>query len=256
VAGNQTIQATTIACTGVSKFFGAIRALDDVAMELKPGVVTALVGDNGAGKSTLVKVLSGLHQPDEGLITVGNEEFRGYDVDQARRLGIETIYQSLELCNKLSASENVVLGREPLRWRIGGLGWINRSESRAIARREVEGVGGTVEDFDSAIETFSGGQRQAIAIARAVHRAQRLVVFDEPTAALGVRQTRATLDVIRRVASQGLAVLLISHSLDDVFEVADRVVALRLGRVSLDAAIDETDRREVLDVMSGLAGGS
>jgi len=212
-------RAALLRCVGVSKFFGGVRALNRVSLDLFPGEIVALVGDNGAGKSTLVKILSGIYRPDEGELWLGSERVEHLTARRARDLG-------------------VVL-----------------DEERAIveARRRIEEVGVALDDLSVPVRRLSGGQRQAIAIARALVSAHRLVMFDEPTAALGVKQTHVTLELIRRVAAQGIAVVLISHNLDDVFAVAQRIVALRLGQVSLDAPLAEVSRATVVAVMTGLA---
>ena len=164
-----------------------------------------------------------------------------------------TVYQNLLLCDNLGATANVMLGQEPVRWRLGPLRILDGRRADDEACRRIREVGVELEDLSAPVRQLSGGQRQAVAIARATVRAHRVVLFDEPTAALGVKQTRATLELIRRVAGQGIAVLLISHNLDDVFAVAHRIVALRLGRVALDVRVDAATRAEVVAAMTGVA---
>lgn len=248
-----TTRDAILRCVGVSKFFGGVRALDRVSFDLFPGEIVALVGDNGAGKSTLVRILSGIYRPDEGELWIGGALAGRLTARTAREFGVETVYQNLLLCDNLGATANVMLGQEPVRWRLGPLRILDGRRADDEACRRIREVGVELEDLSAPVRQLSGGQRQAVAIARATVRAHRVVLFDEPTAALGVKQTRATLELIRRVAGQGIAVLLISHNLDDVFAVAHRIVALRLGRVALDVRVDAATRAEVVAAMTGVA---
>jgi ABC-type sugar transport system ATPase subunit len=248
-----------IQCVDVSKYFGAVRALDRVSIDLPVGLVTCLVGDNGAGKSTLVKILAGIHQPDQGFVDVDGIQHGHLTPRKARDLGIQTVHQHLALCDNLGAAANVTLGQEPTKFKLGPFRFIDRGAAELVARKLInQSVGMSIADYDVPIHRFSGGQRQAVAIARALVSAHRLIMFDEPTAALGVRQTAATLKLVRRVAEQGVAVLMISHNLDDIMAVGDRVVAMRLGRVTLTRAIQDTSRAELVGAMTGLEmiGGS
>jgi simple sugar transport system ATP-binding protein len=242
-----------VRCVDITKYFGGVQALNAVSLDLQPGQVVALVGDNGAGKSTLVKILSGIYQPDEGEIWIGATKVNHLNPQRAREFGIETVYQHLSLCDNLDAAANVVLGQEPARLRFGPFRFIDKQRSIEEARRRIAEVGISLDDYATPVRSLSGGQRQAVAIARAMVKAHRLIMFDEPTAALGVRQTKATLDLVRRVADQGMAVVLISHNLDDVLAVADRVVALRLGRMTLDKPLKSTSREEIVACMTGLS---
>jgi ABC-type sugar transport system ATPase subunit len=237
----------------ITKYFGGVRALDNVSLELVPGEIVALVGDNGAGKSTLVKILSGMYQADEGSIWLGDIEVHHLNARRARELGIETVYQQLFLCDNLGAAANVMLGQEPVRSRFGPFEIVNNKRLIEEARKHIAELGITLASLITPVRRLSGGQRQAIAIARATVNAHRLIQFDEPTAALGVRQTRATLDLIQRVAAKGIAVIVISHNLDDVFAVAQRIVALRLGRITLDSPVYETTREQVVACMTGVS---
>src|SRR5581483_9774851 len=241
-----------VRCIGITKYFGGVLALNNVSLDLYPGHIVALVGDNGAGKSTLVKILSGIHQPDEGQIWVGDTEVQHMTPHYARQLGIETVYQHLSLCDNLGAAANVMLGQEPVRFKLGPIRLLDQKRAIEEAKRRINEVGVALDDFTTPVRRLSGGQRQSIAIARATVKAHRLIMFDEPTAALGVRQTKATLELVKRVARQNVAVIMISHNLDDVFAVADRVVALRLGRVTLDAPMADTSREEVVACMTGM----
>lgn len=244
-----------VRAVGITKYFGGVRALENVSLDLTPGEIVALVGDNGAGKSTMVKILSGIYQPDEGSIWLGDKEVQHLDPGRAREFGIETVYQQLFLCDNLGAAANVMLGREPVRARFGPFRFIDNKRSVTEARKHIAELGIELDNMVSPVRRLSGGQRQAIAIARATVNAHRLIQFDEPTAALGVRQTRATLDLIRRVAARGVAVIVISHNLDDVFAVAHRIVALRLGGISLNTPVDQTTREQVVAGMTGMSFG-
>ncbi len=240
-------------CVGITKYFGGVQALDNFSIDLHPGEIVALVGDNGAGKSTFVKILSGIYPPDDGEIWIGDEKVENLNPGHARDLGIETVYQHLSLADNLGAAANVMLGQEPLRFRIGPLRVIDEKQALAEAQRRIGEVGASLDDYAIPVRSLSGGQRQAVAIARALVKANRLIMFDEPTAALGVRQTKAALDLIQRVAGQGVAVIIISHNLDDVFAVADRVVALRQGQTTLDSPLASTGREEIVACMMGLS---
>jgi ABC-type sugar transport system ATPase subunit len=244
-----------VRAVGVTKYFGGVRALENVSLDFIPSEIVALVGDNGAGKSTLVKVLSGIYQPDEGSIWLGDTEVRHLDPGRAREFGIETVYQQLFLCDNLGAAANVMLGREPVRARCGPFRFIDNKRSVKDARKCIAELGIELDNMTAPVRRLSGGQRQAIAIARSTVNAHRLIQFDEPTAALGVRQTRATLDLVQRVAARGVAVIVISHNLDEVFAVAHRIVALRLGRISLNTPVDQTTREQVVACMTGLSFG-
>ena len=243
--------AQAIKVRHVSKWFGGVRALHNVSLDLEPGIVTCLVGDNGAGKSTLVKMIAGTNTPDSGQIFLGDEEIQQFSPKHARDLGIATVYQNLELCDNLDTIANVTLGVEPTHGK-GPFAVLDGKSAREKTEKLLEDVGSLIQDLTTPVEKLSGGQRQAIAIARALSTARTLIILDEPTAALGVKQTKATLELVRKVASLGLPVVHISHSLDDVFEVADRIIALRLGEISLNKAKADTSRLEVVACMTGL----
>ena len=243
--------APLVRCRQITQFFGGVRALAGVSVDLFSGQVVGLVGENGAGKSTLTKILSGLITPDEGEIWIGDTLFDRLSPQRARQMGVETVYQNLELCDNLTPDANVMLGQEPVRYAFGPIRFVDHGKARSETVRRLAELGVTLPALDVPVRRLSGGQRQAIAIARASVRAHRLMMFDEPTAALGLRQKRATLDLVRRVAGQGVAVLLISHNLEEVLAVADRIIALRLGQVTLDISRAATTREEVESHMSG-----
>lgn len=235
----------------MSKYFGGLEALHDVSFDLANGELLALAGDNGAGKSTLVKVLSGLERPDTGTIEIEGVEIDDFNPRRARQLGIETVYQHLALCDNLDAGLNVFLGREPVRFGFGPLSIVDRGQAMALAEKLIAQIGVTLSDIRSPVRRFSGGQRQAIAIARAMTESARLLMFDEPTAALGVRQATATLDLLSGISERHTSVIMISHNLDHMFAVASRIVVLHLGEVALDRPIRATSRDEVLAAMAG-----
>jgi ABC-type sugar transport system ATPase subunit len=218
---------------------------------LHAGEVIGLVGDNGAGKSTLIKTLSGLLSPDRGSIWLDGVRLQHLNPARARELGMETVYQDLALCDNLDAVANVVLGQEPVRMRLGPVTFINKRKAREMALERLEQVGVQLPNPRASVRRLSGGQRQAVAIARAMMHARHVMMFDEPTAALGVAQTQSTLDVIRAVASRGIGVIVISHSIGEVFSVADRIVVLRLGRVVLDSPVGETTHERVIAHITG-----
>jgi D-xylose transport system ATP-binding protein len=214
---------------GISKSFGAVQALFDVDFEVYGGEVVALVGDNGAGKSTLIKCISGAHLPDTGTIRLDGVEVKIHTPSDATHLGIETVYQDLALCDNLDVVANMFLGREaapvPLLGPIEELS-MEKGSLEVLESLHVT----TIPSVRQRVETLSGGQRQSVAISRAVMWKAKVVILDEPTAALGVAQTEQVLALIRRLREQGLGVVVITHNLHEVFEVADRIVVLRLGR--------------------------
>jgi simple sugar transport system ATP-binding protein len=215
---------------GIVKHFGRVHALRGADFSVSAGEVVALIGDNGAGKSTLVKTLSGVHAPDAGEILFDGQPVQIPTPEAARALGIETVYQDLALAPDLESSANLFLGREVLRpGLLGRLGWLDGAAMRERTKEAFGNLGVGVQDVTAPVATFSGGQRQGVAVARAVTWASRVVFMDEPTAALGVVQTRRVLELIRRVRDRGLSVVLISHNMPEVMEVADRVEVLRLG---------------------------
>jgi D-xylose transport system ATP-binding protein len=211
---------------GISKAFGSVQALDDVDFEVRDGEVMALVGDNGAGKSTLVKCIAGTHSADSGQILFEGQEVSIHGPKAAARLGIEVVYQDLALCDNLDVVQNMYLGRELNRAQILSEAPMEQHTSETLKSLAVT----TIKSVRQTVATLSGGQRQSVAVARAVMWNSKLVVLDEPTAALGVAQTEQVLELVRRLGQQGLGVILISHNLHDVFETADRITVLRLGR--------------------------
>ena len=215
---------------GLSRSFGHVRALDNADFDINAGEVVALIGDNGAGKSTMVKALSGNLSLDDGQIFFEGDEIQMTSPQQVAQLGIEVVYQDLALAPHLDPTQNVFLGRElPAKGVLGKLGFMDKKEMRRQARASFDELGATVRSLIAPVGSMSGGQRQGIAIARAIAWASKVVFLDEPTAALGGVQTKNVLETIKRVRDRGIAVVLISHSMPHVLEVSDRVQVMRLG---------------------------
>jgi D-xylose transport system ATP-binding protein len=232
---------------GVSKSFGAVQALYQVDFHVAPGEVMALVGDNGAGKSTLIKCIAGIHPFDEGEILFDGQPVSIHGPKDAARLGIEVVYQDLALCDNLDVVQNMFLGREdvtPLR-RLDE----TRMEKRASDTLATLSVT-TIRSVRQTVAGLSGGQRQSVAVAKAVMWNSKVVILDEPTAALGVAQTRQVLDLVKRLAEQGLAVVLISHNLHDIFEVADTITVLRLGQNVAEFRRTDVTQTQVVEAIT------
>jgi ABC-type sugar transport system ATPase subunit len=231
---------------GVGKNFGPVRALTDINLDIPLGQVTALVGDNGAGKSTLIKTIAGIWPQDQGEILWEGRPVRFHSPKDATDLGIATVYQDLALADNLDIVQNMFLGREPVRhWALDET-TMEKEAKRTLADLSVV----TVRSVRQPVGSLSGGQRQAVAVARAVLRQARLVIMDEPTAALGVTQTRVVLDLIRRLKGQGIAVIVISHNLTDVQAVADRVAVLRLGQLVSVGPLAQYDAQSIVELMT------
>jgi D-xylose transport system ATP-binding protein len=239
----------TLQLRGITKSFGSVQALADVDFEVRTGEVMALVGDNGAGKSTLVKTVAGIHQPDSGEILFEGKPVHVSSPKEASRLGIEVVYQDLALCDNLDVVQNMFLGREER-------DWLWRLKEPAMEQRTAETLRGlsvtTIRSVRQPVASLSGGQRQSVAVAKAVLWNSKLVILDEPTAALGVAQTRQVLELVRRLGEQGLAVVLISHNLHDIFEVANRITVLRLGR---DIGVYEREHTTQQEIVQAITAG-
>jgi D-xylose transport system ATP-binding protein len=235
-----------ISATGITKRYGAIQALDGASLDLRAGEVVALMGDNGAGKSTLVKTVSGAVIPDEGTITLDGRPARITTPHDAQALGISTVYQDLALCENLDVVANLFLGSERRRWSI-----LNHIKMERATRDLLDQLDVRIRDIRVPVASLSGGQRQSVAIARALVGDPRVVILDEPTAALGVEQTVQVLDLIRRLRDRNLAVLVISHNLADVRAVSDRVVVLRLGRNAGGFVTAGTSQEAIVAAITG-----
>jgi D-xylose transport system ATP-binding protein len=241
-----TTGAPLLEIRGVSKRFGAVQALDRMDFEVYAGEVVALVGDNGAGKSTLVKIISGIYGPDEGEVLFEGRPVRPHGPRDVARLGIATVYQDLALCDNLDVVANLYLGREQVQ-RL-------TLDEESMEQRALEVLGRLsvkIPHVRTSVASLSGGQRQSVAVARSVMSDARVVLLDEPTAALGVAQTRMVLDLIRSLRANGLGVVVISHNLADVFEVCDRITVIRLGHRVADFRVAEATREQVVAAITG-----
>ena len=237
---------------GIAKSFGRVTALSDASFAAYAGEVAAIVGDNGAGKSTLIKILSGALAPDSGELLLDGAPIALSSPQDARDHGIETVYQDLALAPALDVASNLFLGREArLPGLLGKLGFLDDRLMRERARREIDNLHVGLSSVQQPVFTLSGGQRQAIAVARATAWGKRIVIMDEPTAALGVRESAMVLNLIKRIRSAGLAVIMISHSMPEVFEVADRITILRLGRTVRRMRCSQTSMTDVVAFMTG-----
>jgi D-xylose transport system ATP-binding protein len=231
---------------GVNKSFGAVQVLHDVDLAIYPGKVTALVGDNGAGKSTLVKCIAGIHTIDSGEYRFDGRPVTVASPREAAALGIEIVYQDLALADNLDIVQNMFLGREPMAGLVLDEASMEIKARDALASLSVR----TIASVRQLVSSLSGGQRQTVAIAKAVLWNSKVVLLDEPTAALGVAQTRQVLDLVRRLADNGLGVLLISHNMNDVLEVSDRITPLYLGRVAADVSTKDVTNREIVELIT------
>ncbi len=230
--GDGTGSGPLLQARGIEKYFGPVHALKHVDFEVRPNEIVALIGDNGAGKSTLINVLTGVLPYDAGEIVFDGEPMAFASPQDARRRGIETVYQDLAIAPHLDAVANIFLGRERrLPGPLGGLGFLDRGRMRRETVEQLTRLRVRVPELERRLVTLSGGQRQGVAVARAVMWASKIVIMDEPTAALGVAQTAMVLDLMRQVRDNGVPVVFISHNMPHVFEVADRIVVLRLGEV-------------------------
>ena len=237
----------------ISKSYGSVSALIDVSLKIHAGEVIGLVGDNGAGKSTLVKILSGAHQQSEGTIILEGVERKWDSPHDALVAGVETLYQDSGLAPHLSVSANVFLGRERFsRGILGKMGFLAQKEMDAAAHENLEKVGIAVPHSNRSVSQLSGGQRQAVAIGRAVSWASKVIILDEPTNHLGARQAGEVLAVIKAAKERGLGVIFISHTLPHVLQVTDRIVVLRLGKIVADAPTSTFDAESLLGTITGL----
>ena len=242
--------AALLQARSVTKYFGAITALSDVNFEVRAGEVLGVVGDNGAGKSTLMKILSGLYTPSEGELIYEDKPVTFRSPRDALNMGIEMVYQDFALAGNMPIYENIYLGREPGR-KIAGFTIVNHEEARQMANDHLDKLKIHVKSINQNVEDLSGGQRQAVAIARATAFNAKLVIMDEPTAALAIKEVGKVLDLIKSLRDHGVAVIIISHRMDDIFYACDRVMALYQGTNFADAPIKDTNRNEVIGWIMG-----
>jgi simple sugar transport system ATP-binding protein len=235
----------------LSKNFGPVQALADLSMKVHAGEVVALAGDNGAGKTTLIKAISGVYQPSGGEILLHGKQVQFASPQEARDQGIETIYQDLALADNLTIGANIFLGREPMRRAMGFLPVLDRRKMAEAAKSTMALLDFHVSRLDAPVSNFSGGQRQAVAIGRAVYWNAQILIMDEPTAALGVPEQRKVISLIHQLKAQGRGVIFISHNLQDIFAVADRIVVLRRGVQAGERRIADTTHDEVVRLMVG-----
>ena len=240
------VRESVLSLTGVNKRFGAVQALTDVSLEVAPGEVVALVGDNGAGKSTLVKIISGVYAADEGEIVFDGKRVSISGPSEAQRLGIATVFQDLALCDNLDVVANLFLGQEHARATV-----LDEVGMEQEAWRLLRTLSAKIPSVRIPIASLSGGQRQTVAIARSLVGKPKVVMLDEPTAALGVAQTAEVLNLVERLRETGLGVILISHNMADVQAVADRIVVLRLGRNAADFRVEEATTTELVAAITG-----
>jgi ABC-type sugar transport system ATPase subunit len=237
---------------GVIKRFGAVQVLNGVDFAVEAGSVVGLVGDNGAGKSTLMKTITGLYSMDDGEIHFNGEAMASISPGQRRERGIEMIYQDLALAKQRDVASNIFLGREPVKKAFGIIpNCVDKTKMDADALKMIERLGARIPSIHRPVGLFSGGQQQTVAIARALTFNPKLVIMDEPTAALAVREVESVLKLIRQLRDEGIAVILISHRLNDVMEVTDRIVVLRQGRIEADLQTQKTKMREVVEYIVG-----
>lgn len=235
----------------LSKHYGGVAAVSDVTIEFAAGTITAIVGDNGAGKSTLIKMLCGAIRPDSGHIELGGNEVRFATPAAAREVGIATVYQDLALADHRNVAANLYLGRELVR-PFGPIKVLRRAEMRRGAIEALADLNVRIPNVDREARTLSGGQRQGVAIARAVHQGATILVMDEPMAALGLQEQGRVIELVKRLAERGLTQLIVSHNLDHVFQLATRIAVMRLGKLVAVVDTHETDRSEILHLISGI----
>lgn len=236
---------------GVHKRFGPVEALRGAGLSLKRGEVLALVGDNGAGKSTLIKVISGVYPPDQGEIYLEGRPYRPRSPKEARQAGVETIYQDLALADDLDVGANVFLGREPIRRLLGLVPVVAEERIRKETAELLARIESHIPDPNSPVRHLSGGQRQAVAIARALYWRSKVVIMDEPTAALAPMEAKNVVRLARKLAAEGVGVIYVGHNLVEILEVADRIAVMHRGRVVALREAKETDQRELVYFMTG-----
>ncbi len=238
-----------ISVRNLHKWYSGVHALKGVSLDVMPGEALGLVGDNGAGKSTLINILSGLHRQDEGEILVEGEKADIRNPKDSMRLGIETIYQYNSMVPIMSISRNMFIGREPLKWSIGGIGWLDERKMRQDSVAAIADVDLHLRSPDALVGELSGGQRQGVAIARAMHFRSKVMILDEPTNHLSVKETAKVIGFVKGLKAQGVTSIFISHNMHHVFACCDRIVAMALGQVVLDKKVNETSIEEVSEML-------
>ncbi|MGV8984760.1 MAG: ATP-binding cassette domain-containing protein [Cypionkella sp.] len=231
------------------KWYSGVHALKGVSLDVTQGQALGLIGDNGAGKSTLINILSGLHQPDEGEIRIDGRPVNIRNPKEAMTLGIETIYQYNSMVPIMSIARNLFIGREPLRFSIGGLGWLDQKKMRDESVKAIANVDLHLRSPDALVGELSGGQRQGVAIARAMYFRSKVMILDEPTNHLSVKETAKVIGFVKGLKAQGVTTIFISHNMHHVFACCDRIVAMALGKVVLDKQVGETSIEEVSEVL-------
>jgi ABC-type sugar transport system ATPase subunit len=245
----------TLAARSVSKSYGGVVAAQDVTLEFPAGSVTAIVGDNGAGKSTLIKILSGVIQPDSGHLEMDGRQVRFTSPATARALGVETVHQDLALADHRDVAENMFMGRE-LQYRIGPIGVLANRRMRAEASRAIADLQVRIPSVRQEVRKLSGGQRQAVAIGRAVHWGSRVLIMDEPMAALGLQEAGRVQELITRLRERAITQIIVSHNLDHVFSLSTRIAVMRLGRLVGIKDTADTNHAEIVHMVAGLAGSA
>lgn len=235
----------------ITKRFGGLTAVNRVSMGVNAGEVVAVLGDNGAGKSTLIKMISGVHKPDEGSILLEGKPMKLESPMDALANGIETLYQDLALAENLNVSSNIFLGREKTKKRFGFLNVLDHEYMLEESKRVLDRLDILIPSLDSTIRTLSGGQRQAVAISRSIYWKAKVLIMDEPTAALGIAEQKKVLDLVNSLKSQGIGIIIISHQMYDVFEVADRIIVMRRGQNVATRLISETTPDEIVGLIVG-----
>ncbi len=245
------IEKEAVRMEGISKSFGAVRALDNVSITLRTGEVIGLVGDNGAGKSTLIKILSGVYRPDKGNIYYQGKKVVFSSPIHARKLGIETIYQDLALIDDLSVYHNIFLAKEQFRNGAKFVKFLDNNRMKESASRFLQDLKIDIQDTDAKVRSLSGGQRQAISVARSVYFSAKVLIMDEPTAALGVVETKRVLDLIENLKQRGdVSIIIIAHNIAQILPVVDRVIVLARGRVIAERKAKETNLDELTNIIS------
>ncbi|MDK2857164.1 MAG: ribose transport system ATP-binding protein [Verrucomicrobiota bacterium] len=235
----------------ITKRFGGLTAVDKVSMGVNAGEVVAVLGDNGAGKSTLIKMISGVHRPDEGSILLEGNPMKFENPMGALASGIETIYQDLALAENLNVSSNIFLGREKTKKRFGLFNVLDHPYMLEESKHVLDKLDIHIPSLKSTIRTLSGGQRQAVAISRSIYWDAKVLIMDEPTAALGIAEQKKVLNLVNSLKSQGIGIIIISHQMYDIFEVADRIIVMRRGRKVAERLVSETDPDEIVGLIVG-----